>query len=207
MYQEPPDEESRILEPGDLDPSSQLFEQFYVQYFDELRAAARRRMKPVKFRVVDEEDAAQSALVSLFQGLDAGKMEVRGQQELRGLMQQIVNRKCNRYPERHLAGKRGGGGVRGESVFDNANFESVEAGFEQVADGNPMPGMSAQIARDCDVLLNMPGKPELRETVMLKLEGFTHGEIAARMNCSVAFVKHRTSQIRAVWSKEFTDED
>jgi DNA-directed RNA polymerase specialized sigma24 family protein len=97
---------------------------------------------------------------------------------------------------------RGGGTVEGESAFMGASDGSV-VGLGQVVGDEPTPEFAAQVAEECQQLLDMLGDEELRAIAVWKMEGHTNQEIADRLDCSLAKVERRLGVIRKRWESKY----
>ena len=65
-----------------------------------------------------------------------------------------------------------------------------------------MPELADDVARVCDELLSQLKDEKLRQTALLKMEGFTNREIADQLGCSVSRTKQRLARIREKWKRE-----
>lgn len=63
----------------------------------------------------------------------------------------------------------------------------------------PDPAFAVQLAEEFQLLLGRLADDRLREIALLKLEGHTHEEISARLECSVRSVNRRLTLIRRTW--------
>lgn len=169
------------------------------RYFPGLVRLARDRIGTMPRRVFDEEDIAVSALRSFFRGAEEGRFDLRDQQDLWKLLVTITIRKVTAERRRFFSDKRGQGRVSGDSVFYQVNADGRLETFNDVLDEHLMPELADDVRRACEGLLEMLKNDKLRQTALLKMEGYTNTEIAADMNCSVARVKQRLAEIRSTW--------
>lgn len=174
-------------------------EKIWNEYFPKLARLARARLGTLPRRAFDEEDIAISALKSFFRGAGEGRFQLRDRDDLWKLLVTITVRKVTAERRRFFADKRGGGNVRGDSVFYNPNKGDQQMGFEQVLDENRMPEFVDDVVRACEDLLGMLNKEALRNTALMKMEGHTNQEISTELGCSVARTKQRLSEIRRIW--------
>ncbi|MGI9519590.1 MAG: ECF-type sigma factor [Pirellulaceae bacterium] len=175
-------------------------EQIWADYFPRLMAFARKKMGVMPRRTLDEEDIALSALKSFFKGADAGRFELSGRDDLWRLLVTITARKVTQHRRHQLADKRGGGQVRGESVFHRVD-DAEAVGLANVLDDNRLPEMADQVVAVCDELLNELGEEKLRQTALLRMEGYNNQEISEQLGCSVSRTKQRVSRIKELWSR------
>ena len=119
-------------------------EAIWNEFLPRLLAVIESRLRDMPKRVVDRDDIAQNAMHSLFKGLQGQQFEsVSNCDELWRLLVTITVRKVNRQRRRSLAAKRGGGKVRGESVFEN---ENNAYGINQILDANSLPQSAEELS-------------------------------------------------------------
>ena len=185
------------LKSGDRAAVQQLWE----RYFDRLVRLARRRLEQSPRRAADEEDAALSAFHSFCQRVEGGRFpQLEDRTDLWRLLVVITSRKALKQAEANRRAKRGGGHVRGESIFLGGTQGEEELGIHAIADREPTPEFAVQMAEGIQGLLARLDDPPLRELALLKLEGFSNEEIAERLPCAVRTVERRLRGIRAIWS-------
>lgn len=184
------------LKSGDRSAVQQLWE----RYFDRLVRLARKRLAGSPRRAADEEDAVLSAFHSFCQRVEKGRFpQLEDRTDLWRLLVVITSRKALKQVEADRRVKRGGGKVRGESIFPGAAEE--QAGIHAVADGQPTPEFAVQMGEEVRELLARLGDPKLCEMALLKLEGYSNEEIAQRLQCALRTVERRLRGIRAIWSE------
>ena len=61
---------------------------------------------------------------------------------------------------------------------------------------------SAQMKEECERLLKMLVRDEVKQVALLKVEGYTNEEIAGLLDCTRRTVQRRMDFIRTVWSRE-----
>lgn len=103
------------------------------------------------------------------------------------------------------AAKRGGGKVRGESVFLQA--DDSYAGLSQALSSEHAPDVAAELSENLNELLRQLSEPPLQEIALFKLEGFSNQEIAKKIGRSVATVERRLKRIRQKWRNRLEDRD
>ena len=115
------------------DGDSAAAQAIWERYFENLVRLASRKLKGVPRREADEEDVVLSAMASFCRGAAAGRFpDLADRQDLWKLLVTITARKAVAQMKRHYAQKRGGGAVRGESVFLRGNDSQAEAGIAQI---------------------------------------------------------------------------
>jgi DNA-directed RNA polymerase specialized sigma24 family protein len=188
------------LKSGDRAAVQRLWE----RYFDRLVRLARRRLERGARRVADEEDAALSAFHSFCQRVEGERFpQLEDRTDLWRLLVVITSRKALKQAQANRRAKRGGGTVRGDSVFVGAGEE--QAGIQAIADEQPTPEFAVQMAEEVRTLLARLDDPSLSELALLKLEGYSNEEIATRLKCALRTVERRLRGIRAIWSQSDSD--
>ncbi len=178
-------------------------ERIWNEYFPRLMRFAQKRMGSIPRRSFDEEDIALSAMNSFFRGQQAGRFEqLQGDDDIWRLLVTITARKITAERRRATAQKRGGGAVRGESIFGGALGEqSWCEGLAQIMDENQMPESASQIAKTCDALLSQLPDEKLKQTALLRMEGYSNQEISDKLGCSLARTKQRLARVKEIWSQ------
>jgi RNA polymerase sigma factor (sigma-70 family) len=185
----------RALKAGDAAAAQKLWE----RYFRQLVGLARKRLHGARRRAEDEDDAAQCAFASFWRGAQQGRFpQLADRNDLWRLLVVITARKAIDLRQREGRGKRGGGKVRGESVFDAAPG-SEEPGIEQVIGDEPTPEFVALAAEELQLLLDKLGSDELRSVALWKMDGYTNEDIGARLGYAVPTVERRLRVIRKCW--------
>ncbi len=80
-----------------------------------------------------------------------------------------------------------------------------EHDVEQFLSREPTPEEAAEVADECQRLLGLLDKPELRQVALWKVEGWTTEEIAAKLGCVPRTVERRLSRIRMLWRDELKE--
>lgn len=173
-------------------------------YFDKLVQCARRRLDGMACRESDEEDIALSAMYSFCRGMAARRFEnVADREDLWKLLVTITARKVTAHRRRHFAAKRGGGRVRGESVFISASHEEGrEPGIGDALGSEPTPEFSAMVAENCRTMLDSLGEESLRTVAILTLQGYTAAEVAEKLGCVRRTVERKLARIRDKWGEQ-----
>lgn len=180
--------------------NSQAAKEIWDRYYARLVAVARRRLGTSPRRSIDEEDMALSAMDHFFRGVEDGRFpQLEDRNDLWQVLVMLVSRRTASHQEKALRQKRGGGAVRGESVWAN---ESVVNGIDAVAGDATPPDMAAQLAESCQSLLGGLPEGDLREIAVAKLDGFTNEEIANRLGVQTRTVERKLRTIREIWSQD-----
>jgi DNA-directed RNA polymerase specialized sigma24 family protein len=178
--------------------SPEAAQQLWERYFRRLVGLARAKLQGAPRGTADEEDVALSALDSFFRGAQAGRFpQLRDRNNLWPLLVVITARKVRDAVDHNRRQKRGGGRVLGESALDDLKDDSSTGrGIEHVAGREPTPDFAAQVAEQCQQLLDQLGDAKLRQIALLKLEGYTDREVATRFDCSLRTVERKMELIR-----------
>jgi DNA-directed RNA polymerase specialized sigma24 family protein len=186
------------LKRGDSAGAQRLWEKYYPR----LVKFAHRRLQTAPRREVDSEDVALSALKSFCQNAAQGKFpQLEDRDDLWRILVTITARKALRQAQYARRKKRGGGKVRGESVFPHARDSDDCVGIGQIVGREPTPAFSAELADQMRHLFNQLDE-NLGQVANLKMQGFTNQEIAGVLSCAVRSVERKLRGIRAIWSSE-----
>lgn len=182
-------------------------QEIWDAYFKQLVALARNRLQTSRMREMDEEDIAIAAFNSFYRAVDEKRLpKLDDRTDLWRVLVVIASRKIADSVRRATAMKRGGGLVRGESVF-MGNDDSPSAGINQVLGKVPTPELAAETAETYDCLIKKLEDPQLERIANWKLEGYTNSEIAEMMGCVQRTVERKLERIRAVWISDFGEEE
>lgn len=164
-------------------------------YFQKLASYAKRRMASYRLREADEEDVALSAMASLYQGARKGRFpDFDSRDDLWRILLTIASRKVKKRVRHEMAEKRGGGALRGESVFVAAG-----GGIGEAIGREPTPEFAEQVGLATEDLLQKLGDGQLREIALMRLEGYTVEEIAQRQDSAPRSIERKLQRIRAVF--------
>jgi len=191
-----------IAQLGRGDPAAA--ELLWERYFSQLVRLAGLELGAMPRRAADEEDIALSAMHSFCRGLAQQRFpELQNDENLWKLLVTITARKAYAERRRHYTLKRGGGHVRGESVFARMDPEQSQAdGIGAVLGREPTPELACMVADDCRRLLDRLRDPTLRQVATLTLEGYGTADIARQLGCLQRTVERKLNAIREIWSQE-----
>jgi DNA-directed RNA polymerase specialized sigma24 family protein len=154
-------------------------------------------------RVTDEEDVAISVFKSLWHGAVRGQFsELTDRDDLWNLLLTITRQKTVDEFRRNKALKRGGGNVRGDSVFANATEPDGTAGFDHFMGEEPTPELVALMNERLMQLLRVLRDDSLRNVAVWRMDGYTNAEIAAEIGLGERSVERKLRLIREKWSAE-----
>lgn len=182
------------LKQGDQDAARLVWE----RYFPRLLNVASRRMGRAARRVADEEDVAVSVFDSLCAGAAAGRFDKLGDRDdLWKLLVAITGMKAVDQIRRQTSKKRGGEGVRGQSLF-----EGDEGGAMPFADSAPTPEFLLLMDERQNDLFALLRDDVQRRIAADRLEGYSNEEIAKRQDISLRSVERKLKLIRETWETE-----
>jgi DNA-directed RNA polymerase specialized sigma24 family protein len=193
----------RQLQAGEHEAAQRLWE----RYFRRLVGLARQKMQGTPRRAADEEDVALSAFDSFCRGAEQGRFpQLLDRDDLWQLLVTITARKAfdltqharraRRDWRRERPALEAAGNDAGDAAGDAAPALAEFIGRE------PDPGFAAQVAEECQRLLDKLGDAELRSIALWKLEGYTNEEIAGRLRCAAVTIERRLRLIRKFWENE-----
>lgn len=186
------------LQTGDPAAAQKLWE----RYFESLVRLARQRLRGAKTRVADEEDIVQEAFDSFFRAAQGGRFpQLQDRDDLWQLLVRITENKALDQRKQARRQKRGGDLVRGHSIFATGSDPAASPGFDGVAGAEPTPDFAAETVEQCQRLLAALDHPQLREIALLKMQGYTHEEIAQRLDVVPDTIGRKLKLIRAKWEE------
>jgi len=77
----------------------------------------------------------------------------------------------------------------------------VRAPQDAVVGREPSPEFAAQVAEECNRMLDLLGDDTLRWIARWKMEGDTHAEVAVKLGCLERTVERKLRTIRDRWEK------
>jgi DNA-directed RNA polymerase specialized sigma24 family protein len=168
-------------------------------YFRRLVGLARSRLRAARRLIADEEDVALSAFDSFCRRAQEGRFRrLDNRNDLWQILVMITVRKaidlCN------YEGRRSRGRANVQSLSE-LNREALEA----IGGVEPTPELAAQLAEECERLMEQLGDCNLQSVASLKLEGYTNAEIAAKLGCVTPTVERKLARIRTKWSSAISN--
>ena len=185
------------LKQGDHDAARKLWD----RYFDELVRLARARLGTASRRVADEEDVAINAFKSLCYGAIEGQFpKLDDREDLWKLLVMITRQKAVDQIREQQAAKRGGGAVRGESVFVSSDGSEL-GGLQELLGDAPTPEFLTAIGEEHQRLLESLKNDTFRDIAIWKMEGYSNQEIAGMLGITVRSVERKIKLIREQWAR------
>jgi RNA polymerase sigma factor (sigma-70 family) len=178
-------------------------EQLWEAYYSQLVVHARKKLRNARKREFDEEDVASSAFQDFFEGAKKQRYpNLKDREGLIKLLLDITSKKANQQIRNALAQKRGGGEVRGESVFAKSTEES-SGKLDGVV---PTEAFGELFAEELLQKLDSLKDSNLRLIAIRKVEGYTNQEIADELGCAERTVIRKIGVIRSHWQEVQADE-
>jgi DNA-directed RNA polymerase specialized sigma24 family protein len=173
-------------------------EQLWQRYFHRLVALARTKLPGAARCAADEEDVALSAFDSFCRRAEQGRFpQLLDRDSLWRLLVVITVRKAAHLKRDATCPKRGGG--RGVSLPADDDEAAL---LGEVLSQAPTPQAAAEMREEYRRLLAALPNEDLRTVAVLKMEGYSNGEIAARLDVVERTVKRYLAAIRKVWSEK-----
>lgn len=197
---------------GDDDAIEQLWQDYYSRL---VRVAAGRLPRSLR-RTGDEEDVALSAFHSFVAGVRDDRFpDLSTPDNLWGLMITLTSRKVHAHIRRATRQKRGGGTVRGESVFIAPGGQTAGGGLGGIGGGQNnasgqdhlSPDVQAELMEATEALMKQLDDEELQRIAWMRMDGYMVDEIAKELGRSKRAVERRLQLIRKRWSEMSQGED
>jgi DNA-directed RNA polymerase specialized sigma24 family protein len=187
----------RLVE-GDPTAAQALWE----RYFHLLVARARRKLAGTPRVAADEEDVALSAFDSFCRAAREGRFpRLDDRDDLWRLLLLLTDRKAINQRRHATRQRRGGGKVLDEGALSPAD-SAAGSPLTRMASPEPTPEFAATMAETWRRLFGLLRDPELEQVALLKMDGYSLEEIAARLGCVPRTVRRRLQLIRHIWERE-----
>jgi DNA-directed RNA polymerase specialized sigma24 family protein len=188
------------LKGGDRHATTPLFDRYYRR----IVALARARLGEAGGAIADEEDAAVSVFVDLFDGAPLGKFPLLDDRDdLWSLLAAITARKAHDLKRSQSRLKRGGNRLVRACDLDAGGRDGM---MEQVPGAEPIAEFTVMMAEECQRRIEAIENDVLRNVAMLRLDGFSNDEIAVRLGCTRRTVMRKVKLIRTAWSAHPSEE-
>ena len=187
------------LKAGQEAAATRLWNHFYAR----LVGLAARKLGVGRKRVADEEDVVAIAFETFFRRAREQQFpRLQDRDDLWQLLVKITERKALNQLRNQMRQKRGAGQVRGESAFLDKKASTIGAGIDRVVAAEPTAEFAFILAEEFRRLLDRLPDDQLREIALLKYEGHTNQEIAAKTDRSLPTIERRLRLIRDTWKEE-----
>lgn len=183
------------LKAGDSYAATQLL----LQFWDRAVNAADYKLGNLPRRDADEEDVAQEAFNSFFQGILCGRFpRLDNRDDLWQVLMLLIRQKATDRKRRQAAAKRGHGKVRGDSALGSAEAQDNDV----FSAPEPTPETIAQCDEEIARLFCLLGSDELQQIASERLSGNSVAEISNSLNMSRRSVQRKLTLIRDTWKAE-----
>ena len=173
---------------------AQSEEALWDHFFRRVVRLARTRMFALQATVYDEEDAAVSALNSLFRGIRNRQFpDLHDRHNLWRLLILITKRKVRAQWRRES--------VRGQPA-SQADSQSAMA---ELLCNQPTPEFVTDVMDETEHLIQQLPDETLKRVALLRMDGLSTDEIAEQLDWTARTVRRKLERIRDLWNipKEF----
>lgn len=179
----------------------------WERFVDRLVRLADKRLKSLPRKATDEEDIVQQAFADFFVQVRQNRFpKLDDRHDLWQVLCMLVDRRAVDQIKKGNAKKRGGGAVRGESVFLERDGSALPAGLAGIPDMMPTADFEQELSEALRARLDSFENNEHRQVALLKMQGFTNDEIANKIGSSVRTVERWLQDIRKAWNPETDNE-
>lgn len=175
----------------------QIFQEFWNEYSPQLHKIAEKHLADKLRRRIGPEDVVQSACRTFFRRIQGGMLELSDSESLWRLLCAITLTKVREQARFHLRRKRG----LDQEIQAASATDSSSEGFPFTAPG-PSPAALAEFADQLQNLLASLDEEE-RQIVDLKLQEFTHEEVAQKLGLSERTVRRIFKRLQAKLARAF----
>jgi RNA polymerase sigma-70 factor (ECF subfamily) len=175
---------------GDEQAARRLFD----AYVDRLVALARRRLSHRLSSRVDPEDIVQSVFRTFFHRVKAGHFEVEDQDDLCKLLMRITVHKTLRKVALHTAAKRNLQREMGQG-------EEAQEQIQLLLDREPSPEEAVTFLDQLEHFLSQL-KPQERQILEMRLQGFNNDEIAEKLGTYDRKIRRVIERVRGLAEQE-----
>ena len=191
----------RSEDPGLGDEAARrIWERYLPRLLTLARSHLDRRIRVLQ----DEEDVVQSMGRSFFNRLRRGDFDLANRNALWALLVTITLNKARNAADRHFAARRDVRRVQPLSPSDGSRPDARHEAFALEA-ADPTPAEAAALNEALEQRLRALPEWDLRQVALMKLEGYTNGEIADRLECSERGVERKLNLIRKRWGVTIED--
>jgi RNA polymerase sigma factor (sigma-70 family) len=178
------------------------------RYSEQLLRVAKQRLGTSPRGIGDEEDLALSVFGSIFRGAAEGRFDhISTRDELWWLLLTITKRKTVDHIRRESAQKRHHHPDQSGRPPRAIRPDSAQISLNDLVSSSPTPDFLVALEEQYLRLLDKLRNDQLREIVVLRIEGYTVAEIAQKMNIGLRAVERKLQLIRAKWKRELLEPD
>ena len=188
----------QLLHTGDATERNLAARLIWERYFRDLLELARNNLTRRIRRREDEEDVLQSMYKSFCLRQQRGEFDLAGRDALWKLLVTITLRKARNAANKQAMDKRDIARERTLPAGDDTR--SPHWALEQMDAAGPSPAEAAVLNEALERRLEVLADPELRQTALMRLEGYTNREIADLLDCTERSVERKLMRIRSLWT-------
>lgn len=175
---------------GDEEAARLLFD----RYVERLVGLARKRMSHRLAARVDPDDIVQSVFRTFFGRVKAGQFQIEGDDDLLKLLVRITLHKTLRQAEFHQADKR-------SIDIETAQGDQSNSPLDTMLGREPTPAEAVALLDHLEHFLNKL-RPDERQILELRMQGFGTEEIAVRLNTYDRKIRRVLERIRGLAEQE-----
>lgn len=180
-------------------------ELLWSRYFEKLVTVARGKLSAVPKRTYDEEDVAASVFGSLCRGAELGNFSrLSDRNDLWALLLAMTRQKTVDRIRHNTRQKRGGGDVRGESIFGLHDDDAL-LGLQELVAEVPTPDFLVELEEQHQQLLEMLPDDTIRRVALMRMEGHSIKEIAKHFDFTPRWAERKLELIRKQWTAAMAD--
>lgn len=180
----------RSLREGDPGATKEIFD----QYVDRLVAMARKRISLRLAGRIDAEDIVQSVFRTFFHRAKKGQFQIHAEDDICKMLARITVHKTLRQVAHHQAGKRDAGRDAGSG--DDAQDIVVN-----LLSREPSPDVAASLIDQMEHFLSQL-KPEDRQILELRMQGYSTIEIAQQLDITDRKIRRLMERVRTLAARE-----
>ena len=180
----------RRWQAGDQNAAVEL----YDRYCERLLALARRRISQRLASRVDPEDVVQSVFRTFFDRAKAGKFTIEDPDDVCKLLARITLHKTLRQVAFHKAAKR-------DPSAETGQGSDGQERLLEVLDREPTPEAANAFVDELEHFLNRL-RPEDRQILELRMQGYNNLEIAEQLSVSDRKIRRLMERVRGLAERE-----
>lgn len=187
---------------GDDEAARKLWQ----KYHSALLELARKLLRFARRREADEEDVVQEVFDAFFRAAHEGQLtQLNDREDFWKLISKITENRVRDQRRRQRRLKRGQGKVRGESALLAPDDSAARRGIEQVADSRPTSDALDALLEELCGMFEQLGEPLVAETIALRADGWSHEQIARKLDISVPTVRRKLRLMEARLDRELAE--
>jgi RNA polymerase sigma factor (sigma-70 family) len=192
------------LKAGQIEAAQKL----WSRYSAKLVRMAKQRLGKSPREVADEEDIALSVFGSVFRAAAEGRFDqISTRDELWWLLLTLTNRKAVDHIRREAAQKRLHNFGQTDESRAVGGRGSCPFSLNELISSEPTPDFLVALEEQYVHLLAKLRNDQLREIVVLRIDGYAVSEIAQKMNIGLRAIERKLQLIRAKWKRELLESD